>query len=72
MGQNPQPVRIFSDKIISAAGAFEDDMSDSPESTEAAEGHHLTLIGNVPGLHSKIRPADITVKQLTPSHNWIN
>jgi hypothetical protein len=61
-------MRIFGDKIISAAGTFEDDVRNRPESTQAAEGHHPALIGNVPGLHPKIRPADITAKQCAPSH----
>jgi hypothetical protein len=60
-------VGIFSDKIIFAAGAFENDMSDSPEGTQAAEGHHPAPIGNMSGLHLKIGPADITSNQFAPS-----
>jgi hypothetical protein len=56
-------VRILGDEIISAAGAFENDMGHSPESTEAAEGHHPALISDMPGLNLIIGPANITAKQ---------
>jgi hypothetical protein len=64
-------VGIFSDKVTVAAGAFKDDMRDSPEGTEAADGNHPAFIGNMSGLHLKIGSANITGSQYAPSLSGI-
>jgi hypothetical protein len=65
-------VRIFFNKITLAAIASENNMSDAPQSTQAAQGYHPALVRNMPGLHLVIGTADITVHNLPDSITQIN
>jgi hypothetical protein len=54
-------VRIFFNKITLAATASENNMSNTSQSTQAAQGQHPALVRYMPGLHLVIGTADITV-----------
>ena len=54
-------MRVFFNEIAFATTASEDNMGDTFQSTQAAQGHNPALIGKMPGLDPVIGTADITV-----------
>jgi hypothetical protein len=54
-------VRVFFNEIAFATTASENNMGDTFQGTQAAQGHHSALAGNMPSLQPVIGTADITV-----------